>query len=425
MLSPLTEGLFHQVILQSGSALAPWAYDDIDSHEYHTRKWAALVGCTEPDLTDMIACLKTISISEITAATGNYLSQAVLEGGMGFEGANPCGQTHGAEKLYPSGQTPTEILLSGNYTKVPLMAGACQNDGTLFLAMFYSGRFFITGEAEDAHWLKYRAMEETMRVVKIEGGYAFKRDIQDAYFYPNEMGNFQAMTRGMTDLIGVIGLKASTYKIVEENARWGANSFFYSLEPGAQSEKKSLYHLESIGDAHKPFYTSLGASHSDDLLFLFNMNLPVVVCDLKSFLVGLSLAWTQCIYEVGLANSTKCLTDPQGSFKTNYGECLFGSLTESEMKLSDIMVEAWTNFATYGNPSPNNTRIGASLLPHWPTWSDDQPYFLRFGLSKTELTTLDAEYTKTYSTKPFSSRDLFPNFVISNYAEEPIIMNIP
>ena len=47
-----------------------------------------------------------------------FQSQAVLEGGMGFEGANPCGQTHGAEKLYPSGVTPTEILLSGNYTKV-------------------------------------------------------------------------------------------------------------------------------------------------------------------------------------------------------------------------------------------------------------------------------------------------------------------
>ena len=38
-------------------------------------------------------------------------------------------------------------------------------------------------------------MEETMRVVKIEGGYAFKRDIQDAYFYPNEMGNFQVKTK--------------------------------------------------------------------------------------------------------------------------------------------------------------------------------------------------------------------------------------
>ena len=47
-----------------------------------------------------------------------FQSQTVLEGGMGFEGINPCGQTHGAEKLYPSGQTPTEILLSGNYTQV-------------------------------------------------------------------------------------------------------------------------------------------------------------------------------------------------------------------------------------------------------------------------------------------------------------------
>ena len=32
-----------------------------------------------------------------------FQSQTVLEGGMGFEGINPCGQTHGAEKLYPSG----------------------------------------------------------------------------------------------------------------------------------------------------------------------------------------------------------------------------------------------------------------------------------------------------------------------------------
>ena len=64
-------------------------------------------------------------------------------------------------------------------------------------------------------------------------------------------------------------------------------------------------------------------------------------------------------------------------------------------KILDIIIEAWTNFATYGNSSPNNTATGASLLPHWPTWSDDQPYFFPFGLSKTELTTLDAEYTKT------------------------------
>ena len=112
-------------------------------------------------------------------------------GGIGFEGVNPCGQTHGSEKLYPIGQTPTDILVSGNYTQVPLMAGANANDGTFFLTWFYSGRLFPLGEADDAHWLKYRSVEEFFKVTKMSGGYSFRQDVEDAYFYPNEMGDFQ------------------------------------------------------------------------------------------------------------------------------------------------------------------------------------------------------------------------------------------
>ena len=66
------------------------------------------------------------------------------------------------------------------------------------------------------------------------------------------------MTRGLNDIMGVFGLKASVYKIVEENARWGANSYFYSLEPGAQSSKKSLYNLLSIAYSPQPFFPSVG-----------------------------------------------------------------------------------------------------------------------------------------------------------------------
>ena len=45
--------------------------------------------------------------------------------------------------------------------------------------------------AKDEHFLRYRAMEELMKVVGVTGGYAFTQDVQEAYFYPNEMGNFQ------------------------------------------------------------------------------------------------------------------------------------------------------------------------------------------------------------------------------------------
>ena len=34
---------------------------------------AATLDCDEPGLTEMIACLKTISISELTKATSDYL----------------------------------------------------------------------------------------------------------------------------------------------------------------------------------------------------------------------------------------------------------------------------------------------------------------------------------------------------------------
>ena len=92
----------------------------------------------------------------------------------------------------------------------------------------------------------------------------------------------------------------------------------------------------------------LGGSHADDLLYLFNLNLPIVLCDLQTFLVGLSTAWLQCVLEVGILEATNCVTDPQGKFKQDYGECIFGSLTEAEAKTSDAMVRAWTNFAIYG-----------------------------------------------------------------------------
>ena len=54
------------------------------------------------------------------------------------------------------------------------------------------------------------------------------------------------------------------------------------------------------------------------------------------------------VLEVGIVGATNCVTDPQGKFKQDYGECIFGTLSEAEAKTSDAMVRAWTNFAIYG-----------------------------------------------------------------------------
>ena len=70
--SYLFQGLFHQVIAQSGSAIAPWAFDDNISHEGHTRNIAAMVNCNLPDVEDLVDCMKSVPASNITSAANSY-----------------------------------------------------------------------------------------------------------------------------------------------------------------------------------------------------------------------------------------------------------------------------------------------------------------------------------------------------------------
>jgi len=395
MLSPIAKGLFHQVIAQSGAAVGPWAFENAQKHEYHTRRWASMLNCDKPDVGEMIECLKVLPVAELTSSAGNYSNWDQKAAGMGFGGINPCSQTHGAQKFWSEGQTPLKTLKTGNYTPVPIFAGACANDGTLVLSESYEAYIQPEGFDQDEAYLRYNILELMFDTVNMDLGYAFKDYVEEAYFWPFEIGNFQAMTRGLKDLGGMLLLKAPTYKMVEDNSRY-ADSYFYSLEAGTQN-KKSLYNTMFLGYTKDtlPFYSNVGGSHADDLLYLFNLNLPIVLCDLQTFLVGLSSAWLQCVLEVGIVGATNCVTDPQGKFKQDYGECIFGTLSEAEAKTSDAMVRAWTNFAIYGTPTPSNEES----LPTLDPWSYPDPKFIRFGTSEDQPALIDTDYRKTFSSK--------------------------
>lgn len=110
------------------------------------------------------------------------------------------------------------------------------------------------------------------------------------------------------------------------------------------TREKNLDHKsESI------FFPCLGlAAHADDLLYLFDVPLPLVLCNLKDFFNALAAAYVKCVTEVGLAEAEKCVTDHDGEFKANWGECVDGHLSDNQLVVSDAMVKAWTNFAISG-----------------------------------------------------------------------------
>ena len=65
------QGLFHQVIAMSGSALVPWGFDDVNQ-EADARAIAAKVGCTQQDLNSLVDCMRTVDYAAITNADAEY-----------------------------------------------------------------------------------------------------------------------------------------------------------------------------------------------------------------------------------------------------------------------------------------------------------------------------------------------------------------
>lgn len=123
-------------------------------------------------------------------------------GNLGFGGLNPCSQTHGSKKFYSAGQNdPMSTLLSGNYTKVPIMTGAVFNDGYLIVQQTYDYLLKPDNLHHDEYYLKYKIIDQMTESFAMDLGYAFKKEIQNAYFYPTEMGNFDQMIRGLKDVI--------------------------------------------------------------------------------------------------------------------------------------------------------------------------------------------------------------------------------
>ena len=123
------------------------------------------------------------------------------DGGLGFGGINPCGQSHGDRKFYEKDQNPMQILLNGNYSKVPIFSGAVYNDGLLIVAQTHD--YFLKPDNlhHDEYFLEYKILEKMTQTFGMDLGYAFKTEIQNAYFWPSEMGNFNSMLRGLKDVI--------------------------------------------------------------------------------------------------------------------------------------------------------------------------------------------------------------------------------
>ncbi|KAJ0173898.1 hypothetical protein K1T71_010044 [Dendrolimus kikuchii] len=130
IISPLTKGLFHKAILQSGSSLAPWAFQHNPVFFASLLSKTMLYETQDPKKLYKFFQMKTdeeLILTRVPRKDGNiFISELLLA---------PC-----AEKVFEGEEqfltkSPYQILTSGEYNKVPMISGFNNEEGIFFMTM--------------------------------------------------------------------------------------------------------------------------------------------------------------------------------------------------------------------------------------------------------------------------------------------------
>ncbi|XP_015115262.1 venom carboxylesterase-6 [Diachasma alloeum] len=131
IMSPLTRGLFHRAISQSGTSLSPWAMYTQKTAKERAFKLAAELDCKSGDTREVVSCLRTKDAEAIINVSQRWLlAESLL-------------QPHFKPVVEPYHQgaflveDPIETLRGGRAADIPWLNGINANEGSLAVAPLF------------------------------------------------------------------------------------------------------------------------------------------------------------------------------------------------------------------------------------------------------------------------------------------------
>jgi para-nitrobenzyl esterase len=205
--SPLSRGLFHRAISQSGGCTFRQSTDA--EARQQSSELIAEVGCdTAPD---PLACLRALPVSDLLPLSGGF--------GVNVDGGFLPDQ-------------PRAIFDDGDYAKVPYILGSNSDEGTLFVL----GQPPVESEEE------YRARLEAM--------FGDRAGEAEA-LYP--VSDFDSPNDAWVRIVGDSGLVCGTYDAARRAAAGGAPVYMYNFARPVLTD----------------VLPSLGATHGAEIAFVF------------------------------------------------------------------------------------------------------------------------------------------------------------
>lgn len=129
LLSPMSKGLFHKAILHSGTSLSPWARTRNPKKLLNSLLNSLEITADDPD--QLLKDLQNVDAEKLVTFGFTALDEEDIKNGESYAFVPII------EKSLPGVEAflnvdPMELLISGQYNKVPTITGFVENEGGLF-----------------------------------------------------------------------------------------------------------------------------------------------------------------------------------------------------------------------------------------------------------------------------------------------------
>ncbi|XP_014357099.2 juvenile hormone esterase [Papilio machaon] len=319
LLSPMSKGLFKRAISQSGTSACAWATTTMVKER--SLQMARAMGCNSKDEKEVYEFLKVQPVEAfVDRRIKLTYAEANKEAGFIYFNVVEEKQFGDNERFMPA--APIDLLRAGIHEGVEVINGYTEDEGILMLSIGLDIQKILEQANNYPEYFVPIPIVNSCKITdQIEAGKTMK-----AYYFKDEEVSMNKVDR----LYGFLGADSFIYPAIlwqKLCAKNGSNkTYLYKFT--CKSERNILKHLLGVG--HVVGDKDV-VCHADDLPYLFPMKF-----------------FTQ--------NSPKLDTN-----STIY-------------KMIDQFTKLWTNFAKYGNPTPD-----ASLGAIWKPYTLDNQDFLDIG----------------------------------------------
>ena len=301
LISPLSQGLFHRAILQSGTAIgSSWGPITKQHALQYSDELSTALGCSKNENT--LSCLQNKDMTEIISLTE---LPNLIEGRLIWMAVSDIDFT--SNPFLPG--DAEDLMAKGHFNKeVDVIIGTNADEGILF---------FFNVLSDSSQWDFVRdnfdiyGPSSLFNIANVND--ITDEDVINAHkfleFYVGSVDNINSEhMQSMFDMLTDAGFQYGTHKMINYLIKHDVTVYQYMLTYEGEFSFTQLFGLNPAG-----------VCHADDLIYLWD---PVL----------------------------------------QYGnEPILGPLTGNDVAIRDIMTSAWTNFAVYGDPTPPNS--GFSWTP--------------------------------------------------------------